>query len=223
MNKQTTSVSHNTTTYDLSTGSWLRHLHSNPSEAILEIAIEDIVLPNGQKAGSYKAERRSEYDAQTERSCSSAKKYLDSCSRRDFRLEWNKLISVIKRKINDTCLPLLVAQRKLSKKEQHAILQAASNGHVGAMYWIGTSLSSIKCDSCLMWLSMAHNRGHVGACYAMARHLESKGNHIETLRCLIVSADGGCDCAYMSLFDTGILSSMFKIQNIDLLLSLIHI
>jgi hypothetical protein len=221
MNKQTTSVSHNNTTYDLSIGSWLRHLHSNLSEAILEIAIEDIQLPNGQKAGSYKAEKRSEYDAQPERSCSSAKKYLDSCSRRDFRLEWDKLISMIKRKINDTCVPLLVAQHKLSNKEQYEILTAASNGHVGAMYWIGTSLRNIKDDNCLLWLSMAHNRGHIGACYEMAAYLESKGNHIEALRCLIVSADGGCDHAYMSIFNTGILSNMFKIQKISLLESML--
>ncbi|WP_147310734.1 hypothetical protein [Pseudomonas citronellolis] len=221
MNKQTTSVSHNDATYDLSIGGWLQHLHSNPSEAILEIAIEDILLPNGQKAGIYKAEKRSEYDAQPDRSCSSAKKYLNSCSQRDFRLEWDKLISVLKREINDTCVPLLVAQHKLSKKEQYEILKSASNGHVGAMYWIGTALRGIKDDNCLLWLSMAHNRGHVGACYEMAAHLESKGNHIEALRCLIVSADGGCDHAYMSIFGIGVLINMFKIQKISLLESML--
>lgn len=217
MNKQTTSVSHNNASYGLSIGGRLQHLHSNLSEAILEIAIEDILLPNGQKAGIYKAEKRSEFEAQSDRSCSSAKKYLDSCSRRDFKLEWDKLISVVKREINDTCVPLLVAQHKLSKEEQNEILKAASNGHVAAMYWIGTALRNIKDDNCLLWLSMAHNRGHVGACYEMAAHLESKGNHIEALRCLIVSADGGCDLAYMSVFGIGSLIDMFKIQETGLL------
>ena len=68
MNKQTTSVSHNDAAYDLSIGGWLQNLHSAASEAILEIATDDILLPNGQKAGTYKAEKRSEYDAQPNRS-----------------------------------------------------------------------------------------------------------------------------------------------------------
>lgn len=221
MNKQTTSVSHNDATYDLSIGGWLQHRNSNHLEAILEIAIEDILLPNEQKAGIYKAEKRSEYDAQPERSCSSAKKYLDSCSRRDFGLEWDKLISVVKREINDTCVPLLMAQHKLSKEEHYEILKAASNGHVAAMYWIGTTLRNAKDDNCLLWLSMAHNRGHIGACYEMAAHLKSRGNHIEALRCLIVSADGGCDLAYMSIFGIGVLVSMSKSKVFRLLESML--
>ncbi|WP_213663543.1 hypothetical protein [Stutzerimonas stutzeri] len=221
MNKQLTSVSHNNAVYDLCIGGWLQHRNSNLSESILEIAIEDILLPNEQKAGVYKAKKRSEYDAQHERSCLSAKKYLDSCSRRDFGLEWDKLINVGKRKINDTCVPLLMAQHKLSKEEQYEILKAASNGHVAAMYWIGTALRDAKDDNCLMWLSMAHNRGHIGACYEMAAHLGSKGNHIEALRCLIVSADGGCDHAYMSIFDIGVLINMFKVKEVRLLESML--
>jgi len=217
MNKQTTSVSHNDAAYDLRIGTWLQHLHSDLSKALLEIATEDILLPNGQKAGIYKAEKKAEYNAQPDRSCSSAKKYLNSCSQRDFRLEWDKLISVIKQEINDTCIPLLVAQHKLSVAEQDEILKAASNGHVGAMYWIGSRLRCIKDDNCLLWLSMAHNRGHVGACYEMAAHLASKGNHNEALRCLIVAADGGCDLAYMSIFDFDIFINMSKIKQVSLL------
>ncbi len=217
MKKQTTSVSHNTAAYDISIGGWLQHLHSDPSEALLEIATEDIQLPNGQNAGIYKAEKRAEYDAQPDRSCSSAKKYLNSCSQRDFRLEWDKLISAIKQIINGKCIPILLAKHKPSEREQHEILKAASNGHVAAMYWIGTALRDNQDDNCLRWLSMAHNRGHVGACYEMAAHLASKGNHIEALRCLIVSADGGCDHAYMSIFDFDVLINMFKIKQVSLL------
>lgn len=217
MNKQTTSVSHNNATYAISIGGWLKHLHSDISEALLEIATEDIQLPNGQKAGIYKAEKKAEYYAQPDRSCSSAKKYLNSCSKRDFGLEWDKLISKVKEVINNTCVPLLVTRHKPSVTEQHEILKAASNGHVGAMYWIGTALRDIKDDNCLLWLSMAHNRGHVGACYEMAAHLASKGNHIEALRCLIVSADGGSDHAFMSIFDFDVLINMFKTKQVSLL------
>lgn len=218
MNKQTTTpVSHNDAAYKLRLGGWLKHLHSAPSEALLEIATEDIQLPNGLEAGIYKAEKKAEYGAQSDRSCSSAKKYLNSCSQRDFGLEWDELISDTKQKINDTCLPLLVAQHRLSSAEQHKILMAASNGHVGSMYWIGAGLRGKKDDNCLMWLSMAHNRGHVGACYEMAAHLLSKGNHIEALRCLIVSADGGSDLAYMSIFNIDNLINMFKIRQVSLL------
>ncbi|MEN3812049.1 hypothetical protein ABH309_05075 [Chromobacterium piscinae] len=217
MNKQTTSVSHNNVDYDISIGGWLQHLHSGPSAALLEIATEDILLPNGQKAGIYKVEKRVEYNAQPDRSCSSSKKYLNSCSQRDFRFEWDKLISLLKQKINNQCIPLLLAKHKLSVTEQREILKAASNGHVGAMYWIGTALRDIKDDNCLLWLSMAHNRGHVGACYEMAAYLVSKGNHIEALRCLIVSADGGCDLAYVSIFDFNVLINMFKIKQFSLL------
>lgn len=217
MNKQTTSVSHNDTAYELRIGGWLKHLHSDLSEAILEIATEEILLPNGQKAGIYKAEKKAEYDSQPDRSRSSAKEYLNSSSQRDFELKWDELIRFIKKKMNDKCVPLLVAQHKRSMAEQREILKAASNGHVGAMYWIGTALSGKKDDNCLLWLSMAHNQGHVGACYEMAGYLMSEGNYNEALRCLIVSADGGCDLAYMSIFGFEVLINMFKIKQVNLL------
>jgi len=217
MKKQTTSVSHNNAVYELEIGRWLQHLHSDALEACREIATEDILLPNGQKAGIYKVEKRTEYDAQPDRSCSSSKKYLNSCSQRDFMLEWDELLSQLKQKINNQCIPLLWAKHKLSETEQCEILKAASNGHVGAMCWIGTAFRDIKDDNCLLWLSMAHNRGHVGACYEMAAHLASKGNHIESLRCLIISADGGCDHAYMTIFNFDVLTDMFKIEPVSLL------
>ncbi|MGO4718593.1 hypothetical protein AB4071_05620 [Stenotrophomonas sp. 2MCAF14_2] len=213
---KTTSVSHNGIIYDLSLGRWLGHRHSDLSEALLEIATEEICLPNGQTAGTYKAEKRNEYSTQRDRQNLSAKKHLDSCSMRDFGFEWDELVSNLKQVINETCIPLLTARHRLSVAEQHAMLLAASNGHVGAMYWIGTGLRGIQDDNCLLWLSKAHNQGHVGACYEMAAFLASTGNHTEALRCLIVSADGGCDIAFMSIFDFDVLLNMLKTRDIIL-------
>ncbi|WP_152598807.1 hypothetical protein [Janthinobacterium sp. RA13] len=216
MNKQTTSVSHNSATYDLRIGGWLQHLHSDLSDALKEIATEDILLPNGQQVGDYKAEKKDEYNAQSDSYYSSPKRYLNVCSVRDFRLDWDTLIKEIKKEIIGTCVPLLMAKHKLSEPEQYEILKAASNGHVAAMFWIGARLREKKDDNCLRWLSMAHNRGHVGACYEMAAYLESQGNHNEALRCLIVSADGGCDLAYMSIFSIDNLITMSKIEQVSL-------
>ncbi|WP_088496337.1 hypothetical protein [Stenotrophomonas maltophilia] len=209
----TTSVSHNGATYLLNVGSWLRHRHSDPSEALLEIATEDIYLPNGQTAGAYKAERKTEYSTLPDKPHPSAKKHLNSCSKRDFGLEWDELIKKHKQVINETCIPLLMARHKLSLAEKNVIRLAASNGHVGAMYWIGSTLRGIKDDNCLRWLSMAHNRGHVGACYEMAAHLASVGNHTESMRCLIVSTDGGCDLALMSIFGLDVLLNIGKSED----------
>lgn len=216
MNTQTTTVSHNESTYDLCIGGWLQHLDSELLEALSEIATEDIQLSTGQQAGMYKAEKKAEYDAQPDKSYSSAKKYLNICSQRDFRLDWDTLIRGIKKEIIAKCVPLLMAKHKLSEPEQYAILKAASNGHVGAMFWIGTRLRKKKDDNCLLWLSMAHNRGHVGACYEMVAHLKSQGSHNEALRCLIVSADGGSDLAYMSIFNIDNLITMSKIEQVSL-------
>jgi hypothetical protein len=217
MNKQTTSVSHNDATYKLHIGGWHQHLNSDLVEALKEVAIEDIQLPNGQQADMYKAEKKAEYNAHSDKSCSSAKKYLNICSQRDFRLDWDTLIKAIKQEIIGTCVPLLMAKRNLSVNEKFEIRNAAENGHVGAMFWIGSGFRRINNDNCLHWLTKAHNRGHVGACYEMAAHLESKGNHNESLRCLIVSADGGNDIAYMSIFNIENLITMSKIKQVGLL------
>jgi hypothetical protein len=217
MTNQTTAVSHNGAVYDLRIGGWLQHRHSEAAEAIREIATEDILLPNGQKAGPYRAEKRAEYDAQPRSAFSNAKKHLNHCSLRDFGCEWDKLISEIKQEINDRCLPLLVAAHELSIEQKYEILTAASNGHVGAMFWIGATLRGGEDDNCLLWLSMAHNRGHVGACYEMAVYLSSKGNFLEALRCWIVSLDGGCDLAFMSIFSYEVMVNMCKIEQVSLL------
>jgi hypothetical protein len=216
MNK-TTTVSHNNTTHEIKVGAWLKHLYSEPAEAVHAIHIDDIQLPGGKTAGRYKTEKKAEYTALAEKSGLSCKKYLNKCSLHDFGAEWDDFITLIKRRINGSCLPLLFARHDCSVEEQQCILAAASNGHIGAMYWIGTALRAREDDNCLLWLSMAHNRGHVGACYEMAAYLASKGNYLDSLRCLIISADGGFDVAYMSLFRIEILKSLLRIENIALL------
>lgn len=216
MTKKMTAISHNGAVYDITMGGWLQHLHSKASEAVLEISTDDIQLPDGKTGGTYKSEKKAEYKSQPNRSCSSAKQYLNDCSQRDFGHDWDKFIGLIKEKINSACIPLLFA-RRLSKAEQLEVLKAASNGHIGAMYWIGTTLRDRQNDDCLRWLSMAHNRGHVGACHEMAVHLAAKRNYIDSLRCLIIAADGGSDIDYMAIFQISTLKNMFNIQQVSLL------
>lgn len=216
MTKKMTVISHNGAVYDITMGGWLQHLHSKASDAILEISTDDIQLPDGKTVGTYKAEKKAEYKSKPHTPCSSAKQYLNDCSRRDFGHDWDKFIGLIKEKINSACKPLLIASHPLSTTEQQEILKAASNGHIGAMYWIGIALRNMQNDDCLRWLSMAHNRGHVGACHEMAMHLAAKRNYIDSLRCLIISADGGFDIAYMSIFQISTLKNMFKIQKVSL-------
>lgn len=215
MHRKTTSVSHNGAIYDLNIGVWLKQRNSAPLETFRNIVTEDIRLPNNLTAGIYKDEKKVEYDALPDSSFSSAKKYLNNCSQRDFGFAWDELISGIKQLINKRCAPLLLAQHELSLPELHEIKRAAINGHVGATYWIGTALRDKNNKECLRWLAMAHNRGHIGACYEMAVYLTANGNHIDALRCLIVSADGGLDLAFLNIFDLSILIDLFKINQLS--------
>lgn len=217
MIKQSTAVSHNGAVHDLRIGAWLQHRKSAATEAIREIATEDILLPNGQKAGAYRAEKRAEYEAQPGSAFSNPKKYLNHCSLQDFDCEWDQLITKIKQIINNRCLPLLAAPDALCAEQKYEILTAASNGHVGAMFWIGATLRGSQDDNCLLWLSMAHNRGHVGASFEMAVYLWSQGNYLEALRCWIVSLDGGSDLAFMSFFSSEVVAKMCKIEQLSLL------
>lgn len=221
MTKKTTVISHNGAVYDITMGGWLQHLHSKASDAILEISTDDIQLPGGKIVGAYKAEKKAEYKSKPHTPRSSAKQYLNECSRRDFGHDWDKFIGLIKDEINRACVRLLITPHPLSTTEQQELLKAASNGHVGAMYWIGTALRNKQNDDCLHWLSMAHNRGHVGACHEMAVHLAAKRNYLDSLRCIIISADGGCDIAYMSIFQISTLTNMFKIQEKSLVESML--
>lgn len=213
MTKETSVISHNSKEYLLNIGSSFKNLDSDPAKAIYEVCIEDIILPNGKTAGEYKLEKKIEYDALQMKLDSSSKKYLNRCSLIDFKCNWDDLITLCKKEINDACVHLLLPRRKRSEQEQYQILKAASNGHITAMYYIGTALSDGQDDNCLLWLSMAHNRGHLGACYAISMYLARNKNFLDSLRCLIISADGGLDLAYLNLFDITIITNMFKIED----------
>lgn len=210
--KKMTAITHNNVTYEIRIGSWFQHLHGKASEALREVHTDDIILPTEKTVAIYKTEKRAEYNAHPRRPRSSAKQYLNDCSLSDFGLNWDKLIELLKIRINDACIPIMLAQHQLSDAESYELAKAASNGHISAMYRIGASLGGGRNDDCLLWLSMAHNRGHLGACYEMALHLAAKGNPIDSLRCLIISADGGFDIAYMSIFQITHLKNMFQIQ-----------
>jgi len=213
MTKETAMISHNGKEYQLNIGSSFKNIGSDPVKAIYEVCIEDIILPNGETAGKYKLEKKIEYDSQHIKVDSSSKKYLNRCSLIDFKCNWDELIALGKQQINDACAHLLLPRRKRSEEEQYQILKAASNGHIAAMYYIGTALSDGQDDNCLLWLSMAYNRGHLGACYEIAMYLSRNNNFLDSLRCLIISADRGFDPAYLTLFDISILTNMLKIRD----------
>lgn len=217
MTKEISVISHNSKEYQLNIGSSLKNTDSGLAKTIYEVCIEDIILPNGKTAGAYKLEKKIEYESLRIKLDPSSKKYLNRCSLIDFKCNWDDLIALGKKQINDACVHLLLPRRKRSEKEQYQILQAASNGHITAMYYIGTALSDDQDDNCLLWLSMAHNRGHLGACYAIAMYLARNKNFLDSLRCLIISADGGLDLAYLTLFDISIITNMFKIEEISAL------
>lgn len=213
----TTLISHNGSSYELNTGCWLKHRFSDPSEAIKEVYTDDIRLNDGMTVGGYKKNRREEFLALEDTMGLTNKKYLDKSFKSDFGVQWDDGIAKLKEMINESCIRLIteVNKRALSKEEQYEILKAASNGHVAAMYWIGTALSDKKDDNCLLWLSMAHNRGHIGACYEMAKYLFEENNVIGCISCLIIAADSGADVAYMGLFDINLLRAISREERLD--------
>lgn len=207
-------ISHSEKTYAIKFGGWANHLHDDLPTAIYSINTDEIILPNNLKVKDYKclvAENR-----KTLKNIDSVKKFLNESSKKDFGLEWDFLINHIKEKINESVLPLLLGRpRKRTDAEQRLINKAASNGHVTAMYWIGTALKDASDDNCLLWLSMAHNSDHVAAAYEMALYLSDNGNDIEAIRCLIVAADRGCDVGFISIFDQKLLNKILKIGNLE--------
>ncbi|WP_052713235.1 hypothetical protein [Pseudoalteromonas rubra] len=213
-------ISHNNKSYSLKVGGWLKNLHSDFTEAMYTVHTDDIVLPCGTTAGSYRKAKKVEYDAIN--SSTGPKKHLNQSSINDYGCGWDELIQFLKNRINESCLPLLFANGPRSVEEQVLINKAASNGHVGAMYWIGMVLSDGLNENCLLWLSMAHNRGHVGAAYAMAAFLLNEGNVVEALRCLIIAADSGCDYAFMTIFDSDLLKRMFQLQDVNVIESMLN-
>lgn len=139
MMKKMTAISHNNVTYEIRFGSWFQHLHGKASEALREVHTDDIILPTEKTVAIYKAEKRAEYNAQPRSPRSSAKQYLNDCSLSDFGLNWDKLIELLKKRINDACIPLLLKYQH-SDNESYELAKAASNGHISAMYRIGASL-----------------------------------------------------------------------------------
>ena len=117
MTKHTTVIVHNNKEYLLNIGSSFKNLDSDPVKAIYEICVEDIILPNGKTAGTYKLEKKIEYDALRMKLDLSNKKYLDKCSLIDFKCNWDDLITLGKREINDACAHLLMPRRKRSEQE----------------------------------------------------------------------------------------------------------
>ena len=149
--KEKTSIfSHNGETYELAIGASLKHCHSDPSDALHDVFINDIRLPNGLTAGCYKKNKKDEYNSLPNKSELSSKKYLNDSSEKDFRIKWDSLIVFIKKEINNSCIPLLLKKGKRSEEEQYEILKAASNGHIGAMFWIGTALKDGQNDDCIL-------------------------------------------------------------------------
>ncbi|WP_394144832.1 SEL1-like repeat protein [Vibrio atypicus] len=212
MNNQVT-ISYNHKSYALNVGGWLKHLHCAPIDAEQLICSDDIILPSGETAGAYKRARKAEHRAMN--SSSNDKKHLNQSSMNDFGCGWDELIHYHKNLIHDSCFPLLFINRKRTTEEQLLINQAASNGHVGAMFWIGTALSDGLDENCLFWLSWAHNRGHVNAAYEIASFLFEQGNVLDALRCLIISADMGCDIAFNAILCADILIAVLEARKLE--------
>lgn len=209
-----TVVTHNGEKYTLNTQGWLNHLHSPASQALLEIYTDEIQLIDGLTVGSYKEIKRNEYQSFGHKHGISGKKYLNKCFKDDFKVEWDDYIALLKQKINDHVIPVLMKTGpSLTYDESYTITKAASNGHVAAMCRLGVMLAQREDDTCLMWLSKAHNRGQLGACYEMSIYLSKKNNVIDSLRCLIVAADRGADIAYMSLFNLPLLKQLSTFED----------
>lgn len=202
-------VLHDGHSFRLSTGEWLE-TDKELEESIQAIDKDEIYLSHGLKAKDFKEEVNSRY--RQEGRPVGRVSYLNKITKDRFGYEYEQLITMLKKRINDDCIPLLTARRDLTRKEHERICMAASNGHVAAMFNIATSLSRNKDDNCLMWYSMAHNSKHVGGAYEMAVYLYNKGNILEAITCLVIAADGGCDNAFMSLFDTDLLIKMVSLD-----------
>lgn len=205
-------ISYNNESYSLNVGGWANYLHSNPKDANQLVYTDDIILPSGETAGDYKKARKAEHDSAA--SSSKVKVHLNQSSINDFGCEWDTLIQNHKNLIHDSCFPLLFINRKRTIEEQLLINKAASNGHISAMFWIGTALSDGLNENCLYWLSRAHNRGHVGAAYEIASFLFNQGSVVDALRCLVISADRGCDLAFNAIFGADILISVLQTKKL---------
>lgn len=208
-----TKFSYNRHTYELQFGGWLNHRYGDASKALLEVYTNDIRLQD-MTVGEYKAYKSAEYEALGNKRDMTFMKYLKQSFKNEYGYDWDEALESIKKAINDSCIPYLLRQKKDASIDERsmALFRAADNGHVASTYFIATALSDGKEDECLSWLTLAHNRGHIGAAYDMASYFNQIGNTLDSLRCLIISADGGCDIAYMNLFSMDLLKKVLSIQ-----------
>lgn len=207
-------IFHNEHVYELEYGGWLNHRYGEASNALTEVYSNDIHL-NNTTIGKYKAAKSEEYDSLKEKCGMTFMKYLRQSFKTEFDMEWDETIKGLKKTINDSCIPYLLHQKADASVEERTkvIYLAALNGHVASTYFIATAMSDGNDENCLSWLTLAHNRGHIGAAYDMAAYFDRKGNTLDALRCLIISADGGCDFAYLTLFNNELLKSILWIQD----------
>lgn len=208
-----TKISHNGHTYGLQFGGWLNHRYGDASKALFEIYTNDIRLPD-MTVGEYKSAKNAEYEALENKRDMTFMKYLKQSFKSEYGYDWDESIEGIKKAINDSCIPYLLRQKKDASVNERsmALFRAADNGHVASTYFIATALSDGKEEECLSWLTLAHNRGHIGAAYDMAAYFDQIGNTVDSLRCLIISADSGFDIAYMNLFSMDLLKRILSIQ-----------
>jgi len=213
--KNITIVSHNDKSYELKIDGWFNHLDSNSEKALAEIITDDIVIVENMKVSEFKDRIKSNYKLLSDKKGLSYKRYLDQEIAKIYGVNWEQCIESLKREIHNAFVSTLQRDRsqKMTEKQQYELLKAASNGHVAAMFFIGIALADGGDETALMWLSMAHNSGHLGACYEMSIFFRKHGNIVDSLRCLILAADKGMDQAYMSLFHLEHLKELANYSN----------
>lgn len=215
-----TMVTHKGVTYAMRVDGWFKNLDSELKEALATVHTDDIIIFDEVKAGEFKKRVREAYDRLPDKTGLSAKQYLDHEIRAIYGRDWAECIDYLKRKINEAFMVSVFRSdrsRAMTMDEQQGLLQAASNGHVTAMYTIGTALADENTDdnSAVLWLSMAHERGHLGASYALSHYFDKWGNVVDSIRCLIIAADRGMDQAYLSIFHLEHLKKIAAYTNKD--------
>ncbi|MCX4036937.1 hypothetical protein OR604_12030 [Aeromonas caviae] len=218
--QKNTMITHKGVTYAIRVDGWFKNLDSEINKALSTIHTDDIIIFGEVKAGEFKKRAREAYDQLPDKQGLSAKQYLDKEIQAIYGRDWIECIDYLKQKIHEAYMTTVFRpdrSKKMTVDEQKNLLKAASNGHVAAMYYIGTALSDKDEDdnSAVMWLTMAHERGHLGACYELSRYFDKWGNVVDSIRCLIIAADRGMDQAYMSIFHLEHLKKIAAYQNKD--------
>lgn len=219
--QKVSTFTHASNSYSLKVGGWNKFRDSDLSEALFAVHTDDIQLMDGISVAEYKSDMRLRYESIERGQYSSIKSFfysgLPTQYQKSLGQNWDECIATLKDRINQSCVQLLLDSdvRQLSIPEQKMIHLAACNGHVFASQWIGRKLSHKNDSDCLFWLSMAHNRGALHATYEMAEFLARQDNYVDSLRCLIISADSGNDIAYMSIFNSENLRAFLDEKALD--------